>query len=374
MGHIFKYFFRSRMYVGIAVAWLGVACSGGEKTFTIEGTLEGTGSVQTVVLQEGDRKLDSVFLAENGRFRLRRTATQPRLFTLVVGTNRFPVILQNGDHLTFRADLAKGDGSYTVSGSDLTETIQGFAAIQREREQFERQLDADFAALADKLDEQAIMAMRDEFMGKYRQFMRDYTQQTVVFAEANDNLAGFYAMSTLDPEWAESELIAYADRIGNRYDDNAVVRGFLDDVAQLRRLAVGQPAPYFESLTAHNRTVKLTDFQGSYTLVDFWASWCVPCREENPNILRQYERFRDKGFTVLGVSLDGNPGSWLRAVEEDQLAWTNVSDLQAWQSPVIELYGIKAIPTSYLLDPNGVILAKNLRGPDLELFLTELLD
>src|SRR5690554_4024464 len=105
---------------GVFLAILAGSCGGNEKTFTIEGTLDNAGLVQTVVLQEGDRTLDSVFLTENGRFRLRRTASQPRLFTLRAGGHRFPVILQNGDHVTFRADLSAADGQYTVSGSPLS--------------------------------------------------------------------------------------------------------------------------------------------------------------------------------------------------------------------------------------------------------------
>ena len=118
--------------------------------------------------------------------------------------------------------------------------------------------------------------------------------------------------------------------------------------------------------------MKLSDFKGKYTLVDFWASWCAPCRQENPNIVKQYQNFRDKGFTVLGVSLDNNPGSWMRAIEDDKLDWTQISDLQAWSSDLVTSYRIKAIPTSYLLDPEGKILAKNLRGKELEHFLNKI--
>lgn len=350
------------------------ACTGEEKGFLIEGTFTELGHIQTVALYEGDRKLDSAFVNEKGQFRLRRTASHPRLFTLVAGRHHYPVILQNGDKLSIRANLNDENGDYEVSGSDLSEKLRGFAAIQREKVRYEDQMNEDFAALSSKLDPQAVMALREEFILRYQTYMNDYTEKTVQFAQKNDDLAGFYAMTTLEPEFAESELVAYADRIAGRYDDNAVVRHFLETVAVYKRLAVGQPAPDFESLTANHRTVKLSDFQGKYTLLDFWASWCVPCREENPNIVEQYNRYKDAGFTVLGVSLDGNPGSWLRAVEEDGLTWTNVSDLQAWKSDVVELYSIKAIPASYLLDPNGIILAKNLRGEQLEEFLKKTLE
>lgn len=360
------------VFLSVCIGGLS-ACSESEKGFLIEGTFTELGSIQTVALYEGDRKLDSAFVNEKGQFRLSRTASQPRLFTLVAGRHHYPVILQNGDKLGIQADLTNADGDYEITGSELSEKLRGFAAIQREKVRYEDQMNEDFAALSSKLDPQALMALREEFILRYQTYMNDYTEQTVQFAEENDNLAGFYAMTTLEPEFAENELITYADRIEGQYDDNAVVRQFMENVAVFKRLAVGQPAPDFESLTANNRTVKLSDFKGQYTLLDFWASWCVPCREENPNIVAQYNRYKDAGFTVFGVSLDGNPGSWLRAIEEDGLTWTNVSDLQAWKSEVVELYSIKAIPASYLLDPDGIILAKNLRGEQLEEFLKKTL-
>ncbi|MGO3807038.1 MAG: TlpA family protein disulfide reductase, partial [Sphingobacterium sp.] len=180
-----------------------------------------------------------------------------------------------------------------------------------------------------------------------------------------------YAISTLDPEIAEQEIITYAHQIDDKFLDNRYVTQFKQEAQKLERLAVGQPAPQITSFTPDNKQVKLSDFHGKYTLVDFWASWCVPCRQENPNIVKQYHAFKDQGFTVLGVSLDNNPGSWMRAITDDKLEWTQVSDLQAWSSELIIDYKIKAIPTSYLLDPDGKILAKNLRGKELEAFLAK---
>lgn len=366
-----RIFFSLFLLLSISIL---AGCKTDKKEFAIEGTILNAGNIQTVVLYEGDRKLDSAFLTENGKFRLQRSASQPRLFRLVAGKHFFPVILQNGDLLRFKADLQDEEGDYEVSGSELSGKIREFAVIQREKARFEEQMDQDFIALSSRLDHQAVLGLREEFILRYRAYMQDYKEKTLNFAQDNEDLAGFYAMTTLDREFAEAELIAYSEKIEGRFEENAVVRQFLQDIEMFKRLAVGQPAPVFESLTANNRTVSLTDFQGQYTLLDFWASWCIPCREENPNIVRQYHLYKDKGFTVFGVSLDGNPGSWLKAIEDDKLDWTHVSDLQAWNSGVVELYDIKAIPTSYLLDPAGIIIAKNLRGAELENFLKEIFD
>lgn len=351
-----------------------IGCDGGKNEFVIEGVFTNYGNLQTAVLFEGERKLDSAFLTENGKFRIRRTASHPRLFTLVVGKDRFPLILENGQTVHIESDLSAENPDYTIKGSALSEKIKGLYHIQNARKTFEDALDVEFLALSKGLGEQALLVMRNDFIQRYRVYMEDYTTKIVDFEASNPDLAGFYAMSTLDREVAEAELIAYAEKIEGIYDDNAVVRQFLDEINHIKRLAVGQPAPLFESLTANNRTVKLSDYLGKYTLVDFWASWCMPCREENPNIVKLYKQYKEQGFDVFGVSLDSNPGSWLRAIEEDELQWTNVSDLQAWGSEVVGLYSIKAIPTSYIVDPEGIIVAKNLRGEELEAFLKNTFD
>lgn len=356
--------------LGLFILW---SCAD-EEVFVIDGQVLNAGQVQTVALYEGERKLDSVFVNEEGRFKLQRSAPHARLLTLEAGRNRYHLILQNGDRVSFRADVSEPADTYEVTGSPLSDEIKLFAAELTERDRQEAELEAEFAKQAAGLDDMGVMALRQEFLQQYRQQMAEYTASALRFAGEHDDLAGFYAMTTLDTELAEAELIDYADRITGRWDDNARVREFLEEMSRLKVLAVGQPAPEFESLTPNNRPVKLSDFRGKYTLVDFWASWCVPCREENPNIVEQYHRFKDKGFTVLGVSLDGNPGAWMRAIEDDGLEWTQVSDLQQWGSEVVGLYSLQAIPTSYLLNPEGVIIAKNLRGPDLEAFLEKTLD
>lgn len=343
-------------------------------SFTINGQLENAGGVQTVALYEGERKLDSVFLTENGRFKFTRVSSQPRLFTLRAGGQQYDFIAQNGETIDFKADLMAEAQDYEISGSELSAKIKEFAKAKNDRDRFELQLDEEFIARRVGLDDQALNELRQELLQRHREGTAAYVQAAVDFANRHDDLAGFFAMSTLDPDVAEQEIIAYADRIAGRFEDNALVQQFREEAARIKLLAVGQPAPDFESLTPTNQPVRLSDFRGKYTLLDFWASWCVPCREENPNIVNVYNRYKDRGFTVFGVSLDGNPGLWLRAIEADGLAWTQASDLQQWGSEVVGLYRIKAIPASYLLDPDGIILAKDLRGEDLERVVSELLD
>ena len=138
---------------------------------------------------------------------------------------------------------------------------------------------------------------------------------------------------------------------------------------------VGKEAPDFAMPDVNGRQVSLSSLRGKYVLVDFWASWCGPCRDENPNLVKAYQQFKDKNFTILGVSLDrpGQKDKWLKAIQDDNLAWTNISDLQFWNSPVVPLYGIEGIPFNVLVDPQGKVIGQGLRGPALEVKLSEVL-
>ena len=343
------------------------ACSDSD-TIQVQGTIDNPGNVKVVSFYEGERKLDSTFIGDGNRFKFERPATQERLLTLEVGNNRYPLILEPGQPASFNVNLHEPT-DYQVGGSELSTQLKEFAAY-KERIDFVRDsLQLEFSKATTDLDANGIQNLRAEMLQEFRPFFKSYIDQAVEFASKNDNLAGFYVMSTLDPEMAEAELIAYADQISDRFETNRYVNEFKAEVDKLRKLAVGQPAPEIVAYTPDNKTVRLSDFKGQIVLVDFWASWCMPCREENPNIVAAYNRHKDDNFTVLGVSLDDNPGSWMRAIQEDQLTWTNISDLQAWSSPLILDYQIKGIPASYIVDENGMIIAKNLRGSQLSDFL-----
>lgn len=149
-------------------------------------------------------------------------------------------------------------------------------------------------------------------------------------------------------------------------------KAFAEQIATNKKLAIGAVAPDFTQNNTDGKPVKLSDFRGKYVLIDFWASWCGPCRGENPNVVKAYNAYKDKNFTILGVSLDNSKDAWLKAIQDDGLVWNHVSDTRGWQNAVAALYNIRSIPQNLLLDPEGKIVAKNLRGEDLQTKLKEI--
>ena len=170
------------------------------------------------------------------------------------------------------------------------------------------------------------------------------------------------------------------DGVQKAYDnlDGSIKTSFfgkkLKEIAEaLKTTGIGGKAPDFTLQTPDNTTIALSSFKGKYVLVDFWASWCGPCRQENPNVVKAFNQFKNKNFTILGVSLDEDKAAWQQAIMKDNLTWQHVSDLKGWNSDVAALYGVKGIPANFLLDTEGKIIAKDLRGNELVNKLAEVL-
>ena len=160
---------------------------------------------------------------------------------------------------------------------------------------------------------------------------------------------------------------------------NAIIQSYFQEIAQKKMSEgdggdlMGKTIPDFEQADPNGKMVNIKSFRGKYVLIDFWASWCGPCRGENPNVVAAYNKYKNKNFTVLGISLDKSKDAWLGAVEKDGLTWTQLSDLKFWSNAVAQQFGIQSIPQNFLIDPNGVVIGKNLRGEALEAKLESIL-
>ena len=204
------------------------------------------------------------------------------------------------------------------------------------------------------------------------------TQNIEISKFITENPASVVSAYVLYRNWSyrlkPEEITANIALLDKSQEHSIYVKELKDLVGVLNGLAIGKKAPDFTAKNPEDKSVRLSENLKGYTLIDFWASWCGPCRKENPNIVAAYKEFHDKGFNVLGVSLDKKKENWIKGIKDDHLDWLQVSDLLYWNSQIAKLYGIRAIPSNYLIDSNGIIVAKNLRGEELQSTLKTLLD
>lgn len=202
-------------------------------------------------------------------------------------------------------------------------------------------------------------------------FDKDFNIDSLVSKYPDSPAAAFYLYRYFTYQLPLDELKATRAKLAPSLANFPYVEDLDGIIKQLEKVQIGQVAPDFSLPDTAGVSVALTDFRGKYVLLDFWASWCPPCRKENPNVVKAYQDYKDKNFTVVGISLDSDKGKWMKAIADDHLSWTNLSDLKFWDSEIPALYGIRGIPANVLLDPNGVIIAKNIKGEELQTTLKE---
>jgi len=362
-----------RRFVIVAIIGLLLSCSK-KDGYVIQGDIEGLSAPIDIYMLEavGGKyvAMDSA-RSEDGHFEFRGTFTYPKFIYLRLGKDQKVInFYAENAEINIKSDI--NDLSETVvRGSDIndqltdyTEMLQPYDDEYNNLVQQYRQAQSEGNTAAKDRVLQDIDALDARQTEKIYEFLgKDVSDFLKLFIIEN------YLSYKLDSPGLDSLLSAIdpAARLTPGYERLA------ERLTVLRRVAVGQPALHFALEDPSGDPVPLSNFEGKYLLIDFWASWCQPCREENPKVVKLYEEFNDRGFEILGVSLDQSRERWLSAIEQDGLTWAHVSDLQGWQSAAGRLYGVNAIPHTVLINPEGMIIAKNLKTEELRERLNELL-
>jgi peroxiredoxin len=315
---------------------------------------------------------DTVKLKSNYTYSKKVTLSQPGYYKITFFNKQYVDFILYKSNIEINVDGNDPNGFAEIKGSPEIDIIRKTQTILRDVESSPemQKISQDFAQAAQVKNE----AKMSELQALYMNEVAKGHEQVAALLKSEPASLGVINLlqsKAIDADKYFDTYLSVSEKLKKEWPNYDHAKSFIEMVDKMKSIAIGQPAPEISLPDTTGQVVKLSSMKGKYVLVDFWAKWCGPCRQENPNVVRVYHKFKDKGFTVFGVSLDRRKEDWIRAIGEDKLDWTHVSDLKYWQSEAAKTYNITGIPFSLLLDPNGVIIAKNLRGAALEKKLAE---
>ena len=345
------------------------------KDFVINGTVKNAAKGEKVYLElagvQPIKVLDSAIINDQKQFNFKRTEPdEGTVYQLnVAKRQRVVLLVEGGETLTITADGVE-KGNSTVTGSKNNDYYQRLMAMNAEMAEKSKKWQEEYATAEQKKDSKKIVSIQQDFEAASQNMVKTVKG---LLPEMGTSMAALFATNFLNPEANFSTLDSLARRFEKERPNMKQGQVFVGNLKRIKGVPVGEVAPEITLKNPNDTLVSLSSLRGRYVLIDFWASWCGPCRQENPNVVRVYNKFKDKGFTIYSVSLDKDRTPWLKAIEKDGLTWTHVSDLKYWQSAAAQTYGVSGIPATFLLDKEGRVIAKNLRGEALEQKLTEVL-
>ncbi|GAB3892149.1 TlpA disulfide reductase family protein [Spirosoma agri] len=351
------------------------------KPFTVTGKIKTATPGSYVYLETNSqptRKVDSTKVQAGNTFTLNgKVADGGEVFVLNVGGGqKLALLVEGGETLMVTADGYRMDaktgqtGAATITGSKNMEYYEKLSALRTDMEKRVANWNKQVATATEKKDSKRIAQIEQE----YQTAEQDVVNKVkAILPEMGTSLVSLFALNFINIDTDFATYDALAQRFEKENPNSPHAKSLIGRVTRIKGVMVGSQAPEIALTDTTGTPVPLSSLRGKYVLLDFWASWCGPCRMENPNVVRMYNKYKDKGFAIYSVSLDQTKGNWTKAIRNDNLTWTHVSDLKYWQSAAAQQYGVQAIPATFLLDKEGKIIAKNLRGDALEQKLDEIL-
>ncbi|SFW19680.1 TlpA disulfide reductase family protein [Cellulophaga fucicola] len=366
-----------KLLVTLTIAVLAVACGEKADTFVVNGTLRGEIADGTKVFLKtaGEKnsavEIDTVAI-KDGKF-VFNTATPATLDPYYVFIDKV-----RGNMMFFPEEgtieiSAHKDSirNVVVSGTLQNDAFTNFIEGSKKIGEKVQSIQADYQKASMARDTATVKALKDEI----KEIQEEGKDYEISFVKENPNavisgmiVSRLFANKVL----GEKEIYELLNGLSDDVKKTKAVKAILEVLEKTKATTIGAKAPEFSAPNLEGKNLALKDALGKVTIIDFWAAWCVPCRNENPNVVKVYNKYHDKGLNIVGVSLDRTADDWKKAIEEDGLTWNHVYNAKDVQQ-VAKLYNVTSIPSTFILDENGIIIAKNLRGDDLETKIAELL-
>ncbi len=333
--------------------------------------------------QTGVAAVDSATINEEGEFVMNHYSPSIGFYRLRINESNFAMlVLDSAQKVSVTADARDLGNSFKSEGSPETTLFSEYNTLAQGQKTRTDSLENIFrtAMVTLKLDSLRADSLSKELQKPYENMVSQYSEIVAKKIMGNSNsFASIMAIQQLRPEQYLEVYKALDKGLTEKYPNNKDIQSFHAMVQQTEMMVakteaikVGAEAPELILPTKDNKDLALSSFRGKIVLIDFWASWCAPCRKELPNVKRVYEKYKNKGFEILGVSLDKDRDTWLEAIDKEGLKWPQVSDLKFWQSEACQTYAVQSIPYTVLVDKEGKIIATDLRGADLDKKLAEI--
>lgn len=362
-----------------AVFLFGCNPASEKKGFELKGKFSNSKN-ETIYLEEmlpnGSNIVDTTAIDEKGEFTFNTKLADKGFFRIRINDKNFAMlILDSTQQVMIEGDIRDLGNTYKVTGSPETTLFLEFNEYSKKIFQQQDSMQRAFQSYVNttKMDNAKIDSLSKIMEAPFMKLQDDYTKYLMELIDKNPtSFVCVAAIQKLNPDHNFDYFEKLDKSLLSAYPNSAYVDFFHKSVERLRKTAVGSVAPEFSMDTPDGKTITLSAYRGKFVLLDFWASWCGPCRQESPAMVAIHDKYKEK-IEFISVSLDKEKAAWLKGIKDDKLNWTHVSDLAYWDCAAAKLFGVSSIPQTFVIDPNGKIIAKGLRGEELEKKLEEVL-